>query len=51
MRDKWNVKKERVFENTYSSGYKEQENPFDEGYLMASMFMIVKRYRNWLKIL
>jgi hypothetical protein len=32
-RDKWNVKKERVFENTYSSGYKGQENPFDdEGY-------------------
>ena len=31
MRDKWNIKKERIFENTYSSKCKEQENSFDEG--------------------
>ena len=31
-RDKWNIKKERVFENTCSrSGCEKQENPFYEG--------------------
>ena len=32
MRDKWNIRKERIFENTCSSKRQEQENPFDEGY-------------------
>lgn len=34
LQDKWNIKKrkERLFENTCRSRYKEQENPFyDEG--------------------
>ncbi len=33
MIERWNIKKERIFENTYSSKYKKQENSFDdEGY-------------------
>jgi Transposase DDE domain len=33
MKDKWDVKKkERIFENTYRSGYQDQKNSFDEGY-------------------
>ena len=31
MKDKWKVKKERIFKNTYSSKHQEQENSFDEG--------------------
>ena len=30
MKREMECKKERIFENTYSSGYQDQKNPFDE---------------------
>ena len=32
MRDKWNVRKERLFEDPHISKRKDQRNPFDYGY-------------------